>query len=109
MVTPDYKNSIVNLMSSLTQGLGTQRLGNGKQDSNPYQPLQLLPQHEIENSQHVVMLVVDGLGYNYVQTHSESLKRSLRGRLTSVFPSTTAAAISSLLACLSFVKRLPSA
>ena len=92
MVKPDYKNSIVNLMSSLTQGLGGK-----KQTNNPYQPLISLPQDEIENSQHVVMLLIDGLGYNYIQAHSRLLKSSLRSRLTSVFPSTTAAAISSIL------------
>ena len=92
MVKPDYKNSIVNLMSSLTQGLGGEQPTN-----NPYQPLTSLSQEEIANSRHVVMLVVDGLGYNYIQAHSKLLKSSLRSRLTSVFPSTTAAAISSIL------------
>jgi hypothetical protein len=90
MVRPDYNNSIVNLMSSLVQELGHDA-------GNPYQPLALLPRSTITDARHIVMLVIDGLGYNYVLRHGELFRSHLQGRMTSVFPSTTASAITSLL------------
>jgi hypothetical protein len=90
MAAPDYHGgSIVNLMSSLVWGLG------GRDD--PYQPLHLLPPPVVAEARHVALLIFDGLGYHYLQDHGQALKPYLRGRITSVFPTSTAPAVTTLL------------
>ena len=86
-VAPDYHGAgIVNLMASLRAGLGG---GDGG-----YAPLGLLSPTEVAEARHVLLLVVDGMGHDFVQAHATDVfKSALRGRITSVFPSTTAAAI----------------
>lgn len=82
---PDYAGgSLVNLMSSLARGLGAE---------SAHPPARLLPPEEVAAARHVVLLVVDGLGHGFLSARSGALRERLRGRLTSVFPSTTAAAI----------------
>lgn len=86
---PDYRgDGIVNLMGSITAGLGGEGL---------YPPLRSLPPDELARAQKLVLLVVDGLGYDYLQRRGGMLSRHLRARLTSVFPSTTASAIPTFL------------
>ena len=91
MHLPDYQNgSIVNLMASIRAALGP-----GRSD---YAPLAALPPDELADARNVLLLVVDGLGYEYLLGRGETqLGRHLRARLTSVFPSTTASAITSFL------------
>lgn len=82
---PDYEGgSLVNLVASLVASRG------GK------------PLHETlrnfsfpERATNVVLLVIDGLGDNYLQRrgNGSELARRRRASLTSVFPSTTASAI----------------
>jgi predicted AlkP superfamily pyrophosphatase or phosphodiesterase len=45
----------------------------------------------------VVLLVVDGLGLDYLLGHDGALRRHLQGQMSSVFPSTTASAIPTFL------------
>jgi hypothetical protein len=88
---PDYRGgSIVNLMASIIRGRG------GESD---YPSLRLLPPEEIAEHTDLVLLVVDGLGYQHLMRHLPEglLGRNLRGPLTSVFPPTTVAAITSFL------------
>ncbi len=91
MHLPDYRNgSIVNLMASVRAGLGS---GDGL-----YAPLSELPPDELAEARNVLLLVVDGLGYEYLLGRGETrLGQHLRARLTSVFPSTTASAITTFL------------
>lgn len=92
MIKPDYHNaSIVNLMSSILQGLGTH--------SNLHPPLRLLDKDCFEHARNVVLLVIDGLGYNYLTNKAADsvLHKFLRGSITSVFPSTTATAITTFM------------
>src|SRR3954447_23913502 len=58
-------------------------------------PLALLAPRELEPARNVVLVIVDGLGDNYLtrQGKGGELARRRRGALTSVFPSTTASAI----------------
>lgn len=91
MPLPDYAGgSIVNLMSSIESALGT---------ATPlYPPLRdLLP--SALGTGNVVLLVIDGLGHGYLtQAHPTScLRQHLRAAITSVFPSTTATAITTFL------------
>lgn len=92
MPVPAYNGgSIANLMSSLVSGLGG--------DALSCEPLALLAADEIASFRNVVLLVMDGLGYEYMRAHPEAgwLNGHLRGRITSVFPSTTATAITTFL------------
>ncbi len=91
MQTPDYQGgSIVNLMASIMAARGGQ---------SAYAPLRLLPPEAIAGVTHLILLVIDGLGADYLMRHSPQgpLARHLLGSITSVFPSTTAAAIPSFL------------
>ncbi|MDW7773596.1 MAG: alkaline phosphatase family protein [Desulfobulbaceae bacterium] len=85
---PDYDRSIVNLAASLAPALGGEPQG--------YAPLAEL--REISFSgRPIVLLVIDGLGDIFLQNHPDSfLYRQRRGRLSSVFPPTTATAVTSL-------------
>jgi hypothetical protein len=84
---PDYAGAgLVNLVASVVQGRGGPRR---------HAPLALLPPRELEPARNVVLLIVDGLGDNYLMRHGSGgeLARRRRGAITSVFPSTTASAI----------------
>ncbi|MHA2001743.1 MAG: alkaline phosphatase family protein [Promethearchaeota archaeon] len=84
---PDYKgHSIVNLMSTILNCFG------GK---SPYPPLEDFPNEIISSASDLILIVLDGMGYKYVQKHGEGtiFKQYLRGKMTSIFPSTTASAM----------------
>lgn len=91
-ILPEYEGgSIVNLMGSIIQGFGGQVHG--------YPPADRLDPQEIARHRHVVLIVVDGLGNAFLsgQGDDSCLYRNRRATLTSVFPSTTASAITSFL------------
>lgn len=91
MSVPDYHGgSIVNLMASFIGALGGEEA--------LYPPLRELDAGALR-TRNVVLLVIDGLGYEYLreQRPDGALARHLRGRMTSVFPSTTATAITTFL------------
>lgn len=88
MNLPNYKNqSIVNLMASLAQVLG----GNSQ-----YEPLKGLSLADSADK-NIILIVLDGLGYDFLQKYGKNsfLHQNLKGKMTSVFPSTTASAITS--------------
>lgn len=92
MQLPDYRGgSIVNLMASLQAGLGG--------IDHAYPVCRLLPPDEVRDHRQVLLLVIDGLGLNYLRAHPEAacLNAHLGGGLTSVYPPTTASAITSYL------------
>lgn len=87
MLKPDYSNSIVNLVSSLALGLGA--------EDNGYEPLAAMAEMSF-GRRPLVLLVLDGLGDIFLQGSPNSfLCGHRKGRLTSVFPPTTAAAVTS--------------
>lgn len=89
---PDYHgHGIVNLMASVVLGLG------GEEAIYPTCPE--LPPSRLREHTNVVLLVIDGLGYEFLQRHGHgtTLQAHTQARLTSVFPSTTATAITSFL------------
>ena len=91
MPLPDYHgNSIVNLMASIEIALGS---------DNEYVPLAGLEIEQLTAARTIVLLVIDGLGYHYLNDRGEhtNLTRQARAPLTTVFPATTAAAITSFL------------
>ncbi len=88
MSQPDYKGgSIVNLMASLVPGLGG--------TPQVYGPLRALEPGRLQGYRTIVLLVVDGLGHQFLARAGAGglLRAHLRGRITSVFPATTATAI----------------
>lgn len=87
-VKPDYAGgSIVNLMATLQGALGG--------PAHPYPPLREFPSGLLEGARHLLLLVIDGLGWHTLRevAPQSTLAAHLLGPLTSVFPSTTAAAI----------------
>lgn len=89
MKLPEYQNnSIVNLVSSLLNSLGVK---------NQYEPLY---DFNLNTSLYntIVFIVIDGLGHNYLSDKKNSfLKSSLVRKITSVFPTTTASALTSFM------------
>ena len=84
---PDYAGgSLVNLMASLVASRGGKAL---------HAPLRDLRAEELRAARNVVLLIIDGLGDNYLMRRGAGgeLARRRRSSLTSVFPSTTASAI----------------
>ncbi|QKT04296.1 alkaline phosphatase family protein [Ectothiorhodospiraceae bacterium 2226] len=76
-------------MASLEEGLG----GEAR-----YRPLGDLPPAEVAAAARVVLLVLDGLGYNYLRARGRShFDSHCRGPMSSVFPTTTAAAITTFM------------
>ena len=86
MEMPDYKGgSIVNLMSSIAGVFGTKM---------PYPELRIMPSKEIKNATNIVLLVIDGLGYEYLKNKTNSfLYKNCRDKITSVFLPTTTCAV----------------
>jgi hypothetical protein len=91
-VRPDYEGAgIVNLMASVIAARGGGRTG--------YPVLEGFDSESFSSPRTLVLLVIDGLGYRHLvkAAGAPALRRHLRARLTSVFPSTTAAAIPTFL------------
>ncbi|NOX42403.1 MAG: alkaline phosphatase family protein [Gammaproteobacteria bacterium] len=91
---PDYSGgSIVNLMCSVADALGA-----GPSDISC---ARLLPADQLTSSKNIIFFVVDGLGYNYLTSQGKGsvFAQHLQGSLTSVFPTTTASAITSYFTC----------
>jgi hypothetical protein len=84
---PDYSGgSLVNLVASIVAARGGKAL---------HPPLRKLRGDELSAARNVVLLIIDGLGDNYLMRRGAggALSRRRRASLTSVFPSTTASAI----------------
>src|SRR6185295_15455518 len=84
---PDYAGgSLVNLMASIALSRGGEAL---------HAPLKSLRGDELAAARNVVLLIIDGLGDRLLARRAAGgeLARRRRGSLTSVFPSTTASAI----------------
>jgi Type I phosphodiesterase / nucleotide pyrophosphatase len=96
MELPDYHGgSIVNLMRSIERALDA-RPGEA---AAAYPELTALPAQTLSRARNIVLLVIDGLGYDYLTSAGadSALRRRLKARLTSVFPPTTATAITTFL------------
>jgi len=88
MKLPDYYGgSILNLMASIENALGGRSI---------YPELKMLPSSELMGKT-IVLMIIDGLGFDYLKKHRCILHKGLRGNITSVFPSTTTAAITTFM------------
>ncbi len=91
---PDFKNSIVNVAASMSQFLGNQP----QHKTLPALTAKL--DHQFRN---VIFLVIDGMGEKILEKNLPAksfLRRHQIATVTSVFPSTTAAATTSLVSAL---------
>lgn len=89
---PSYDGAgLVNLMSSIATGRGA--------PEPPYAPLEALSDLDVSRYRNVLLFVVDGLGYRYLLENfpDSHIAAHTRARITSVFPTTTAAAITTML------------
>lgn len=87
MVKPDYAGGgFVNLIASLVEACG---------GTPRHAPLAALPASEAARAGNILLLIVDGLGDNYLRSQGAggALLARRRSAITSVFPSTTASAI----------------
>jgi hypothetical protein len=86
-IRPDYAGgSLVNLVASIVSARGGTAL---------HAPLRELSGDTLAGARNLVLVIVDGLGDNYLTRRGagSELARRRRASLTSVFPSTTASAI----------------
>jgi hypothetical protein len=86
-ILPDYSGGgLLNLIVSCAMSRG---------GVSRHAPLDTLPSSELAGARNVLLLLIDGLGYNYLKRQGAggALVSRLTGRMTSVFPSTTASAI----------------
>jgi len=91
MVRPDYAGGgFVNLIASIAAACG---------GTPRHPPLRDLPPGALAGARNLVLLIVDGLGDAYLRREGcgGALLGHRRGALTSVFPSTTASAITTSL------------
>lgn len=89
---PDYNGgSIVNLMQSIATACGGT-------DAH-YPQLAALSSMQLARARHVVLMVIDGLGHRTLARHPAHLHLQTHqiGSMTSVFPSTTASAITTFM------------
>jgi Type I phosphodiesterase / nucleotide pyrophosphatase len=84
---PDYAGGgLLNLMASIVKACG------GK---SKHPALKTLSSEKLSQAKNIVLLIMDGLGDRYLRRRGAGgeLERRRRGAITSVFPSTTASAI----------------
>src|SRR3990172_9319949 len=92
VVLPEYNaGSIVTPRASLIAARGG--------EPPAYGPLRGLDASRLRSAANLVLLVVDGLGYDYLVRvgAAGALHSHLKGHITTVFPSTTATAITTFL------------
>jgi len=91
IIYPNYENSILNLTSSLLECFDVPA---------EFPPLKQLDITELKKNQNVIFLILDGLGNNLLEKFDDCCRLLSEFRLdviTSVFPSTTTAAITSMM------------
>ncbi|MHA2141503.1 MAG: alkaline phosphatase family protein [Candidatus Thorarchaeota archaeon] len=90
-VKPDYSGKgIVNLMSSIASAVGS---------DSPYPVLKDDIAADVEGSKNIVLMIVDGLGFDYLSEHGKNtnLKSFTKDAVTSVFPPSTGSAITTFI------------
>ena len=93
IVLPNYRGQgLANLMQSVATACGS--------TAARYPELAALPAAMLGGARHLVLLVIDGLGQRTLARHPHccpTLRRHALGTMTSVFPSTTASAITTFM------------
>lgn len=95
MYKPEYqRRSILNLISSIGITLGYR---------SKYKPLRLLDSSDLKDAKNIVLIIIDGLGYEFLMKNGKGtiFNENIKGKMTTTFPSSTSAAIPSLMTGLS--------
>jgi hypothetical protein len=88
MNKPNYQDgSIVNLMSAICEACDAA--------ISPYNPHPALSIAELKESKNIILLLIDGLGYQYIKRFGagSTIEKHIKTTMTSVFPTTTSSAI----------------
>lgn len=87
---PNYHNSIVNLSSAIARSFGVH---------TTYSHLKAKALEDLEEKRNILLLLVDGLGYNYLKKNApdSQLRKQLTGPIDSVFLPSTASAVTSIM------------
>ncbi len=96
LLFPDYNNSILNISALIAKIYGV---------NTSVEPTNLLNFEKLADKKNIIFIILDGFGLNLIRHYKEKLpflSSSLKGKVTSVFPSTTASAITSV-----FTGKLP--
>jgi len=91
LIKPDYTNSILNVTNTFLHHYKIQ---------TPYKAIPILQEYLSPDIQHIVYILLDGLGANVVKEHLQDedyLKKYMVREITSVFPPTTVAATDTVL------------
>lgn len=91
MLKPNYTNNIINISNSLLKYYNC---------PIKYKTLPILDQALAKNYNHVMFIILDGLGLNIINTHlkeTDYFKKHLKSVIHSVFPPTTVAATNAIL------------
>ena len=89
-IYPDYSNSSVNLTGSILDGYGI---------PSPHKPLSQLGSKPLGEYRHLIFAVFDGMGWDFLNTMNSNIAGTVSEcrKISSVFPSTTTAAVTSLM------------
>jgi len=88
---PDYNNSILNVSNTFLHHYHIK---------TPYKGINVLEDYLSKDINHIVYILLDGLGVNIINHHlteDDYLKKYMKSTITSVFPSTTVAATDAVL------------
>jgi len=87
MIHPDYNNSIVNFTSSILKSFSAKSLYSSFKELD-----------DLKKYKNIVFILIDGLGFQYLEKYGKKsfLKKHCIKKITSVFPSTTASATTTL-------------
>lgn len=97
---PDFDNSLVNLMSLFGEVM--QRESQSIPAVIPKAFIDTDVPYQLQSAKHIMLVIVDGLGADYLEAqHNSFLRSKSLGIMSSVFPSSTAPAITSYLSGLS--------
>ncbi len=91
VVLPDYKNSILNVSSTILHHYGAE---------TAYDVIPELEEALKEKPNHIFLLLLDGMGMNIIKRYlkrKDFLRKHIIKPITSVFPSTTVAATNAVL------------
>ena len=95
MNKPNYNGEgILNLIASIENSLG---------NKSKYKSLTKIDISEIKDSKNVILMVIDGLGYEFLMKNGKGsiFNENIKGKVTSVFPTSTSSAVPTLMTGLS--------
>jgi len=92
-IYPNFKNNIINVSATLESYLGS---------NNNYKKFSVIEKELKKDYKNIVFIILDGLGYDVLNQHLNKdniLVKNVKKKITSVFPSTTTNATTTLMDC----------